>query len=163
MNKWDTSDCVNMDALFYGCGRLTELDLTHFNMHKVKYVSYMFCDCSNLATVYANRTEDWSEEPSILSSEDMFRGCTSITRWDGTTDISKANTNGYFTIMDPGVYYKVSGSNIYFTNENKTGYTKYAFEYDVHLCKDKQVLLHHYLWRSQLAYQSFYVTFHLDL
>ena len=47
----NTSEVVNMSAMFYGCERLQELDVTHFDTRKVTDMSSMFSDCHTLKTL----------------------------------------------------------------------------------------------------------------
>ena len=37
--------------MFYGCNKLTSLDLSNFNTNNVNDMSYMFYDCSSLTSL----------------------------------------------------------------------------------------------------------------
>lgn len=83
---FSTGNVTDMDYMFYGCKKLTTINLNangdYWNKSSLKNVSNMFCNCSNLKTIYCN--EDWSKL-SITDGWAMFDGCTSLVGGKGTT------------------------------------------------------------------------------
>ena len=47
----DTAECVNLRSTFYGCEALTSLDLSGWDMSKVKDTYYMFYNCYRLQSI----------------------------------------------------------------------------------------------------------------
>ena len=58
LDKFDTSNVVNMQSMFNGCKKLTTVDLSSFNTSKVVDMSSMFLQCNSLKTIYASNK--WS-------------------------------------------------------------------------------------------------------
>ncbi|MBR1544153.1 MAG: BspA family leucine-rich repeat surface protein [Muribaculaceae bacterium] len=92
----NTSEVTNMNSTFYGCAKLTTLDLNTFDVSKVTNSSSMFRACSALTTIYCDNT--WE----IETSDWMFFECENL---KGAIEYAKvlmssknANPiNGYFT------------------------------------------------------------------
>ena len=108
MNYLNTSEVTNMDYMFYGCEKLTSVDLSHFNTSKmttmnmmfngcsvltsldlrgfytanVSNISYMFFNCNKLRTIFVG--EGWNTT-DVTDSDFMFYGCTSLVGGQGTT------------------------------------------------------------------------------
>ncbi|MBR5725766.1 MAG: BspA family leucine-rich repeat surface protein [Muribaculaceae bacterium] len=78
----NTSEVIYMGSMFYGCNKLTRLDLSSFNTSKVTRMGSMFLGCSNLQTIYAGN--GWSTA-AVTNSSDMFYGCNSLVGGQGTT------------------------------------------------------------------------------
>ena len=76
LENLNTSNITDMRAMFAFCSSLKALDLQSFDMSNVTDIAYMFNNCSSLKTIYT--TDDWSEMTNIVSSDDMFDGCTSL-------------------------------------------------------------------------------------
>jgi len=75
LENLNTEDVTDMNGMFFGCSKLKTLDLTSLNIENVEDMSYMFHGCEALTTIYCN--SDWSQY-SVLNSENMFSGCTSL-------------------------------------------------------------------------------------
>jgi surface protein len=60
-----------MQAMFYGCHSLVELDLRSFNTNKVNDVKYMFANCYNLEKLLL--AEDFIREN--MDQTEMFVLC----------------------------------------------------------------------------------------
>ena len=90
----NTSEVTSMNCMFTGCHSLTSIDVSTFDMSKVTDVFGMFSACTNLRTIYCNKT--WS---GIADSRDLFQNTTRLKGYDSSsTDISMANPfTGYFT------------------------------------------------------------------
>ena len=71
MENLNTSECTNMQAMFYNCQSLETLDLSHFNTEKACYMSAMFAYCTSLKELdlrtFNTRYVD--------NMEGMFLGC----------------------------------------------------------------------------------------
>ena len=98
MENLDVSEAESMQMMFYGCGNLQTLDLSHFNTAKVKYMVGMFDSCTSLANIYAG---DGFTTENVEQSNGMFINCYNLQgaiSYDGSkTDHSYANTvTGYF-------------------------------------------------------------------
>jgi len=118
INNLKTDNVTDMMFMFFGCSKLTSLDLTGLNTGKVTKMDYMFCNCSALATIICDDT--WNCD----NSEYMFSGCKSlkgaIAYDENKVDVTYANPEtGYFT-HSPYPYAVLS-------NDNKT----LTFYYDV--------------------------------
>ena len=92
----NTSEVIYMGSMFYGCNKLTRLDLSSFNTSKVTRMGSMFLGCSNLQTIYAGN--GWSTA-SVSTSTSMFYGCTNLVGGQGTTyDASNPRDKTYARI-----------------------------------------------------------------
>ena len=97
LENLNTSEVKSMSHLFYGCRKLTTLDLSYFDTHNVEEMDDMFCDSENLKTIYVG--EGWNTE-TVTYSSGMFSGCTSLVGGSGTvydsnyTDVSYAHIDG---------------------------------------------------------------------
>ena len=85
LSNFNTANVVNMCAMFYYCNGLTTLDLSSFNTAKVIDMSGMFLGCESLTTIYAG--SGWSTDGlnSLDDSYRMFYVCTSLVGGMGTT------------------------------------------------------------------------------
>ena len=105
----NTDNAFNMTGMFYGCSRLTSLDLSYLNTSNVYDMSYMFSGCSALKKIYIKKK--WNTA-NVTSSEEMFEGCVKIVGQDGTTynkkktDVTYAHAGkgGYLTLNYPEGY-----------------------------------------------------------
>ncbi|MBO4250469.1 MAG: BspA family leucine-rich repeat surface protein [Paludibacteraceae bacterium] len=108
----NTSEVTDMTAMFKYCSYLTSLDVSHFDMRKVKSTAHMFESCYMLHTIYC--ADDWSENTALTNSERMFYDNDKL--WGGMgfhyksncTDVTYARMDtkenwGYFT-RPPEIY-----------------------------------------------------------
>ena len=99
LSHFNTANVTNMSSMFDGCTGLTSLDVTNFNTANVTDMSYMFYGCRRLKEIYVS---DKFVTDIVKSSEDMFLGCNSLSGdidWtsDKATDKTYAKTGGgYF-------------------------------------------------------------------
>ena len=96
LSNFNTSKVTNMRGMFHGCSRLLELNVSNFNTSKVTNMEGMFSNCSGLKIIL--NTNTWRCE----NSQDMFKGCTQLKGTvkydDKKLDATMANpTTGYFT------------------------------------------------------------------
>jgi len=93
-NNYDTSDAINMYAMFAGGNNITELDLSTFNTRKVNNMVGIFSAWDDIKNTWGNRSikkiifGDDFDTSHIDNMQDMFAGqpLTSI-------DLSKFNTS----------------------------------------------------------------------
>jgi uncharacterized repeat protein (TIGR02543 family) len=106
VSHFDTENVTDMYGMFLDCGALTSLDVSNFNTEKVTTMEKMFMYCVALEEIICK--SDWSQSPSLTSSEDMFKGCTKLKANKGTAfdashvDVSYAHPDedgnpGYFS------------------------------------------------------------------
>ncbi len=91
----NTSEVTSMNCMFTSCSSLTSIDISTFDISKVIDVFGMFSACTNLSTIYCNKT--WS---GIASSDNMFYNTKlkGYVKDSSPDDISMANPfTGYFT------------------------------------------------------------------
>ncbi len=70
----NTSEVIEMDAMFSGCSSLTSIDLSHFDTHNVDGMWRMFQNCTSLTSVdISNFNTD-----NLNSMSNMFEGCTNL-------------------------------------------------------------------------------------
>ena len=99
LSHFNTANVTNMSSMFDGCTGLTSLDVTNFNTANVTDMSYMFYGCRRLKEIYVS---DKFVTDIVKSSEDMFLGCNSLSgdidcTSDKATDKTYAKTGGgYF-------------------------------------------------------------------
>lgn len=63
---------VNMSGMFYGCEKISKLDLSSFNiLKKLKFMQHTFGECRNLEKL---NLSNW-KLPSGVNAYDIFSGC----------------------------------------------------------------------------------------
>ena len=130
LENFDTSKVTNMKQMFQNLTKITKLDLSSFDTSKVTDMTYMFAVDDNLQTIYVS--DKWTTE-SVINSDKMFSGCTSLIGGNGTkykaSDINVTyavidtiNQKGYLTnhIINNPNYIKswTKNSNTDFHNSN---------------------------------------------
>lgn len=89
----NTSECTNMNSMFYSCDALTSINVNNFDVSEVTNASAMFQYCTYLETITCNNAWD------IATTEYMFSGCSMLRNYDSTKiegDMANPDT-GYFT------------------------------------------------------------------
>lgn len=110
----NTSHVSSMYFMFAGCGKLKELDLSHFETRMVDKWTGMFKDCSSLERIYVAEGCVWS-----TASGSMFPGCEKLTGGNGThyaeshtrgdyARVDKPGAPGYFTSTSAGAPTSIS-------------------------------------------------------
>ena len=97
-NKLRTDYVTNMQAMFFGCSSLTELDLSNLNTAKVSTMQQMFSGCSALKTIFVG--SGWTVE-NLSDSEIMFEGCSSLVGGEGTA-YDSSHTDYTYACIDKG-------------------------------------------------------------
>ena len=77
----NTANVINMNEMFAGCNSLQTVDVSSFDVSKVRGMEFMFSCCYKLTTIYCNK--DWST--GTASSISMFSLCNSLVGGEGTT------------------------------------------------------------------------------
>ncbi|OYP59918.1 hypothetical protein CIK99_00635 [Prevotella sp. P5-92] len=81
----NTEEVTNMSFMFYGCQRLTSLDVSKFNTAKVENMSNMFDNCQRLTSLDVSKFNT----AKVTDMGAMFDNCLSLT----SLDVSKFNTD----------------------------------------------------------------------
>lgn len=77
---FDTSEVTDMSSMFYGCHRLTTLDLSSLNTSSVTSMGGMFDNCNKLTTLDLTSFDT----SAVTNMSFMFYDCTSLTSIIGT-------------------------------------------------------------------------------
>ena len=89
LSGWDTSQVTNMSYMFSNCSKLATVDLSGWNTSQVTNISYMFQSCSKLETITGLSNFNMSKVNDIRY---MFSGCSSLTTIDiSSWDMSQVN------------------------------------------------------------------------
>ncbi|MBQ6191740.1 MAG: BspA family leucine-rich repeat surface protein [Bacteroidaceae bacterium] len=65
----NTSECTNMNSMFFQCKKLTSINVNNFDVSKVTNASAMFGNCTSLTTITCDNA--WDIETAVY----MFDGC----------------------------------------------------------------------------------------
>ncbi len=74
LSNFDTSKVINMSNMFRFCKSLTSLDVSNFDTSNVTDMSYMFSDCSRLTNLDVSNFN----APELTDITDMFSGLTNL-------------------------------------------------------------------------------------
>ena len=132
VSSFNTKNVTNMNWMFDKCNSLTSLDVSSFNTEKVTDMYEMFYNCSRLKTIYASSlfTTD-----AVKSSNEMFKGCTSLVGGAGTkydvnytgktyARIDGGTSNpGYFTAKQAYAVYDSTAQSMTFFKDTPGKYT----------------------------------------
>ena len=83
-NTWNPENVVTISSMFYGCGHLTELDLSGWNMPNLETSSHTFSDCYKLETIDFS---GWNT-PKLRTIDALFNDCQALK----IVDMSDFNT-----------------------------------------------------------------------
>ena len=84
LENLNTTNVTNMENLFYGCEKLTSLNLSSFNTKNVTNMAGMFSGCSGLTSLNLSSFNT----AKVTDMSYMFDGCKALT----SLDLSKLNT-----------------------------------------------------------------------
>ena len=76
----DTANVTDMSSMFYGCNSLTALDVSGFDTANVMDMSNMFTSCSNLTALDVSGFDT----ANVKEMSDMFGGCDKLTQLECT-------------------------------------------------------------------------------
>ena len=84
LTNLNTSEVTTMRQMFYGCSRLTSLNLSNFNAENVTDMSSMFYECKNLTSLDLSNFKT----KNVTDMWQMFYGCSRLT----SLNLSNFNT-----------------------------------------------------------------------
>ena len=84
LSKFNTEKVTDMSGMFHGCQKLSSLDLSKFNTEKVEGMISMFEDCKNLSSLDLSKFNT----EKVTDMRDMFNGCQKLS----SLDLSNFNT-----------------------------------------------------------------------
>ena len=70
----NTSEVTDMTNMFFGCSRLTSLNLSNFNTSKVTNMRWMFLECSNLTSLNLSNFNT----SKVTNMKGMFQSCSGL-------------------------------------------------------------------------------------
>jgi surface protein len=94
-NTWNLESVEHIGSMFYGCGQLTEVDLSGWNMPKMTSSTHMFADCFKLQSV---NFSGWYT-PSWRVMDAMFNDCRTIKSLD-VSDFDTATVNEFSQVFE---------------------------------------------------------------
>lgn len=117
----NTEEVTNMAYMFYGCSKLSSIDVSNFNTANVTDMGVMFCNCSQLSSLDLSNFN--TENVTLMDG--MFSGCSMLS----SVDLSSFNTEKV-TNMDVMFYncyslIKLDLSNFIFGNNTTTSLMLY--------------------------------------
>ena len=100
MQMLNTSEVTSLYCMFTNCSKLRTINVSNFDVRKVKKDSGVFSSCNNLTTIYCSN--DWGQ---YLEGSSMFHSCSKLkgaVSCDGSLANADARrfanpTTGYFT------------------------------------------------------------------
>ena len=102
VTKFNTEKVTDMSYMFYNCKALTSLDVTNFNSENVTNMSFMFSGCSTLTTIYVN---DKFVIDKVTNGYCMFDNCTNL------KDYAPSKKNHNYANYKTGYFTKLVGKN----------------------------------------------------
>jgi surface protein len=90
LSHFDTHKVKYMHSMFEYCSGLTDLDLSHFDTRNVQSMAYMFSNCPNLKSIDLSSFDT----RNVVNMSNMFRESTALT----TLDLSSFNTSNVTTM-----------------------------------------------------------------
>ena len=85
LSKFDTSFVINMFRMFDSCYQLSSLDISNFNTTKVRNMHRMFSDCSQLSSINVSSFDTIN----VYEMGGMFQYCSKLT----SLNVSNFNTS----------------------------------------------------------------------
>ena len=84
LSKFNTEKVTDMSGMFHGCQKLSSLDLSKFNTEKVEGMTSMFEECKNLSSLDLSKFNT----EKVTDMRGMFCGCQNLS----SLDLSNFNT-----------------------------------------------------------------------
>ena len=98
LSKFNTEKVTDMSGMFYGCQNLSSLDLSKFNTEKVEGMTSMFEECKNLSSLDLSKFNT----EKVTDMRGMFYNCSTLT----SLDLSNFNTEKVKSMM--GMFFSCS-------------------------------------------------------
>ena len=92
VSKLDTSQCTTMDSMFNDCEKLTKLDLSKWNTSQCTTMDSMFRDCEKLQELDVS---NWNTS-NVTGMNTMFLNCRNLT----LLDVSNFDTNNVIRMSE---------------------------------------------------------------
>jgi surface protein len=92
LNYLNTSEVTNMHGMFYGCNKLTSLDVSGFNTANVTDMRFMFHECENLTSLDLSSFNT----ANVTDMGCMFEYCRSLTSLDMSSFNTAKVTNMFY-------------------------------------------------------------------
>ena len=109
VTNFNTANVTNMSSMFSSCLSLTSLDVTHFNTAKVTNMNKMFCNCSALTSLDVTKFNT----ANVTDMSYMFYSCSKLTSLD-VTNFNTANVTNMSSMFSNCL----SLTSLYLTNFN---------------------------------------------
>lgn len=128
LDAFETVNVTNMAEMFHSCSKLTELDLSSWNVSSVQDASAMFYGCSTLTTIYAG---DWTNTITPSKHTNMFYNCSKLV---GAISYSSSKVNWTYANPTTGYFVEIVGdsnviaSDISFANSIPADATSVVFD-----------------------------------
>ena len=78
VSNWDASQVTNMNTAFQNCSKLTQLDVSNWDTSQVKSMYAMFYGCSSLTQLDVSNFD----MSNVTSMSAMFQNCSKLTQLD---------------------------------------------------------------------------------
>ena len=98
LSKFNTEKVTDMSGMFYGCQKLSSLDLSKFNTEKVEGMTSMFEECKNLSSLDLSKFNT----EKVTDMRGMFYNCSTLI----SLDLSNFNTEKVKSMM--GMFFSCS-------------------------------------------------------
>ena len=98
LSKFNTEKVTDMSGMFYGCQKLSSLNLSKFNTEKVEGMTSMFEECKNLSSLDLSKFNT----EKVTDMRGMFYNCSTLT----SLDLSNFNTEKVKSMM--GMFFSCS-------------------------------------------------------
>ncbi len=126
LKLFNTKLVTNMEQMFMGCEKITELRLEKFNTSKVTSIKAMFSKCTNLKTIYVS--DGWSTQ-NVTDDRMCFANSPNIVGGKGTTFSSASGSYAHIDqgASDPGYFTPYSSTITYILNGGSMGGNPFSY------------------------------------
>ena len=100
----NTSECTNMNSMFFKCYGLTSINVNNFDVSEVTNASAMFGQCTNLETITCDNA--WDIETAVF----MFDGCGKLRNTPKNVAYSGSKVHGNMANPDTGYFTETDGA-----------------------------------------------------
>ena len=94
----NTSECTNMNSMFFECNKLTSINVNKFDVSKVTNASAMFGQCTSLTTITCDNA--WDIETAVF----MFDGCGALRNTPKSVAYNGSKVHGNMANPDTGYF-----------------------------------------------------------
>ncbi len=100
----NTSECTNMNSMFFKCYGLTSINVNKFDVSKVTNASAMFGQCTHLTTITCDNA--WDIETAVF----MFDGCGALRNTPKSVAYNGSKVHGNMANPDTGYFTETDGA-----------------------------------------------------